>query len=109
MNMMQQEDEASANDQITKSFENVINGKGKDIVLYKDDPINDNNITEMTGQEDIYVSNGSMTWDPMEWEEYEATSHDNNNNNKDQREQRRDHPWFLCFNLFTFVASLCSS
>lgn len=54
MNMMQQEDEASANDQITKSFENVINGKGKDIVLYKDDPINDNNITEVYVVTNLY-------------------------------------------------------
>ncbi|XP_054811064.1 uncharacterized protein LOC129312457 [Prosopis cineraria] len=109
MNMTQQKDKASTNDQITKNFENVINGKGKDMLLDRDDPINDNNITEMTGQDNKYDSNGNMTWDPMEWEEYEATSHDHINNNKDQHEQRRDHPWFLCFHLFTFVASLCSS
>ncbi|XP_054811041.1 TMV resistance protein N-like [Prosopis cineraria] len=90
-NMPHQQDEALTSDQITESCEYVINGKGKDIVLYKDDPINGNNITEMIGQDYLYDSNtkGSMTWDPMECE-HEGTSHANNN--KDPCDQRRHHP-----------------
>ncbi|XP_054796843.1 TMV resistance protein N-like isoform X2 [Prosopis cineraria] len=55
-NMTHQQDEASINDQITESFENVISGRGKDMVLYKNDPINGNNITKKPYSHDLHYN-----------------------------------------------------